>query len=75
MTPEPHSQDTRVDAIAFAFAPIHKAALGVAMGLVCGALLGALTLFHLVLHPQAGPNVALLSQVPSTATTSPAPAP
>jgi hypothetical protein len=62
MTPDSDSQHSRGDALGFAFAPIHKAALGVAVGLVCGLFIFALTLFHLVLQPLQGPNVALLGQ-------------
>ena len=62
MTPESEIARSRADALAFAFAPIHKAALGVAVGLVCGAFLFALTVFHLLLQPQEGPNVSLLAQ-------------
>lgn len=48
--------------IAYAFAPIHKLALGVAVGLVTGLLLGAITLFHVALAPVEGPNLGLLAQ-------------
>ena len=50
------------EALSFAFAPIHKAALGVAVGLVLGSLIAAVTVFHLILRPTAGPNIGLLAQ-------------
>jgi hypothetical protein len=48
--------------VALAFAPVHKRALGVAVGLVCGFLIAAVTVFHVVLRPAEGPSVELLSQ-------------
>ena len=50
------------DVLAFAFAPIHKAALGAAVGLVLGFLIFAVTALHLVLLPPAAPNIGLLSE-------------
>ena len=49
-------------ALTYAFAPIHKMALGVAVGLVAGLLLFALTVFHIVLQPVGGPNIGLIGQ-------------
>ena len=50
------------DPLAFAFAPIHKAALGVAAGMVFGTLIFIVTAFHVGLHPIGGPNLNLLAQ-------------
>jgi len=50
------------DPLAFAFAPIHKAALGVAAGVVFGTLIFIVTAFHVVLRPIGGPNLNLLAQ-------------
>jgi hypothetical protein len=57
----PASSKTR-DNLVYAFAPIHKAALGVAVGLVFGLVVFAVTAFHLVLGAADGPNLALLAQ-------------
>ena len=48
--------------LSFAFSPIHKSALGVAVGMVSGLAVFGLTVFHVVLHPTEGPNLALLAQ-------------
>ena len=45
-----------------AFAPVHKRALGVAVGFVFGLGIVALTAFHIVLRPTNGPPIALLAQ-------------
>ena len=44
------------------FAPLHKLALGLAVGLTCGALVFALTAFHVIAEPTEGVNIGLLSQ-------------
>ncbi len=54
-------QKATIAPLALAFAPIHKRALGVAVGTACGVLVFALTVFHLVLHPQ-GLSLILLAQ-------------
>jgi hypothetical protein len=46
----------------FAFAPIHKKLLGIALGAVAGLGLFALTAFHVVVHPDPALPIALLSQ-------------
>ena len=51
-----------VDDLTYAFAPIHKRALGVAVGLVCGALFFAITAFHVIVHPSNAPPIELLVQ-------------
>jgi hypothetical protein len=44
-----------------AFAPLHKLALGVAVGLTAALLVFAITVFHVIAHPVGFP-LALLSQ-------------
>lgn len=51
-TPVPH----------YAFAPIHKAALGVASGTVVGMLVAAITAFHVFAHPERAVPLGLLAQ-------------
>ena len=55
-------RQNKPDVLAYAFAPIHKAALGVAVGLVSGLVILGVTVFHLILRPADGLNIALLSQ-------------
>jgi hypothetical protein len=43
-------------------APVHKRALGVAVGLVFGVMIFAVTVFHVVLRPVTAPDIALLAQ-------------
>ena len=62
MTPDSEIRPSRADALGAAFASIHKTALGVAVGLVCGLLVLVLTLFHLWVRPPQDLNVALLGQ-------------
>jgi len=45
-----------------AFAPLHKRALGMAVGITTGLLVFAGTIFHLVIHSHAEPNVGLLAE-------------
>lgn len=45
-----------------AFAPMHKRALGVAVGLTSGAGVFLLTAFHIVAAPDGAPPLELLSQ-------------
>jgi hypothetical protein len=47
--------------LSLAFAPIHKRAFGIAVGCAVSLLMGALTLFHLVLDPENAPNLPLLA--------------
>ena len=58
----PHTDDTTTDQVALAFAPIHKLALGVAVGMVAGLLLWAITLAHATFDPSHGEFLALLGQ-------------
>lgn len=48
--------------LTMAFAPIHKVALGLAMGIVGGALLAVVTIGHVLLYPNGGPYLGLLGQ-------------
>jgi hypothetical protein len=49
-------------ALALAFAPVHKRALGMAVGLVCGLLVAGITVFHLIVSPPDGPPLYLLAE-------------
>ena len=60
-TPGEVSRSTTTESLPRAFAPVHKRALGVAVGCVVGLGFFALTAFHIVLHPTSGPNIALLA--------------
>jgi hypothetical protein len=42
-----------------AFAPIHKRAFGAAVGTTLAVLIAAITALHVVLDPEAGPNLDL----------------
>lgn len=48
--------------LALAFAPVHKLALGVAVGLVCSLLVAAVTAFQVVAAPPDAPELGLLAQ-------------
>lgn len=48
--------------VAYAFAPVHKAALGVAFGLTAGVLVGLVTLTHLLVEHGEGLPLGLLGQ-------------
>jgi hypothetical protein len=54
-------RSTTVAPLRLAFAPVHKRALGVAVGTACGLILFALTIFHVVLQPR-GLELGLLAQ-------------
>jgi hypothetical protein len=60
-TPGEVSRSTTTESLPRAFAPVHKRALGVAVGCIVGLGFFALTAFHIVLHPTSGPNIALLA--------------
>jgi hypothetical protein len=42
-------------------APVHKVAMGIAVGTICGAAIFALTVFHVVLQPAAALDIGLLA--------------
>ena len=48
--------------LALAFAPIHKRALGMAVGFTFGLVLFAVTAFHVIGQPEHAPEISLLSQ-------------
>lgn len=45
-----------------AFAPLHKRALGTAVGIVCGTIVLIVTLVHVALSPEAAPKLGLLAE-------------
>src|SRR4051794_21952533 len=45
-----------------ALGPAHKRALGLALGIVSGGGVFALTVFHVVFHPVDAPDIGLLAQ-------------
>ncbi len=45
-----------------AVAPLHKRALGMAVGTVCGLVVLLLTVFHLLVRPSPAPDLALLRE-------------
>ncbi len=61
-TPDPYRGDPLPEELALAFAPLRKFNFGVAIGVVCGGLVLAVTLFHVILKPDHAPNLGLLSQ-------------
>jgi hypothetical protein len=50
------------DSLVLAFAPVHKRALGVAVGLVFGVVIFGMTAFHVILPRPDEPNLELLAQ-------------
>jgi len=59
----PETPGTDSAKLVYAFAPIHKRALGVAVGLVVGLLVFGLTVLHLLVLPPANePGLWLLGQ-------------
>ena len=60
MTPE--TGDAITGSLAQAFAPIHKLALGVAFGVVIGAVLFVLTIVAVALAPEGAAFMALLGE-------------
>jgi hypothetical protein len=62
MTPHVAPESGRVEDLTYAFAPVHKRALGMAVGAVLGSLMFAVTAFHVVTHPADGPPLELLAQ-------------
>jgi hypothetical protein len=60
---EPAANAEAVEAaLVLAFAPVHKTALGAAVGVTLGALVLAVTLFHLLARPARAPELGLLVQ-------------
>jgi hypothetical protein len=48
--------------LALAFAPVHKRALGVAVGLTAALVVFGVTAFHVIGNPERAPQIGLLSQ-------------
>lgn len=62
-TLETRPDERRVeDELQLAFAPLHKRCLGIALGLVLGGLVAALTLLHLARSPDEPYPLVLLEQ-------------
>ena len=61
-TPPPKAKGALPPRLALAFAPVHKRALGIAVGLTVALVLFGLTAFHVVGNPEHASQVALLSQ-------------
>ena len=62
MAPPVPSSGVPPDELTYAFAPIHKRALGVAVGTVSGGFLFVVTAFHVIIRPADGPPLELLAQ-------------
>jgi len=58
----PVGADTPRISIGLALGPVHKTALGIALGTVCGLAIFALTVFHVVLQPTDALDIGLLRQ-------------
>jgi len=48
--------------LALAFGPLHKRALGVAVGAACGAIVFLLTVFHVLVRPDPALQLGLLRE-------------
>lgn len=56
------TDDPGTAALAGISAPMDKLAMGLATGLLFGAGVSGVTLFHLLLQPESAPNLSLLAQ-------------
>ena len=56
------THDPGTAALAGISAPMDKLAMGLAAGLLFGAAVSGVTLFHLLLQPESAPNLSLLAQ-------------
>jgi len=61
-TPDRISEEVVASEIALAFAPLHKRALGTAVGAATGLLVFALTIFHVVVQPEEAIDLFLLRE-------------
>lgn len=61
MAISPHPALSLPPALASAFAPVHKGALGTAGGLALGASVAMLTAFHVAVQPAKAPDIGLLA--------------
>jgi len=57
----PSESDATLPRLAYAFAPLHKRAFGVAIGLAAGLLIAGATVLYILRGPEGGPGLALLS--------------
>src|SRR4029077_6110528 len=62
MAAPPRGADSLKRALQYAFAPVHKRALGLAFGLTAGLLVFVVTAFHVVAEPTDGLPLGLLGQ-------------
>jgi hypothetical protein len=63
MTRHATSDNDRTSArLAFATAPMHKRAFGIALGATAGTLIFLVTAFHLIVNPANALNISLLGQ-------------
>jgi len=63
MSTQPATRDESLPSeLAVICAPVHKLALGLAVGLTAGVLIFLVTVFHVLVQPSGGPDLALLSQ-------------
>jgi len=62
MTSRSNGSDELPAALALAFAPLHKRALGTALGVVAGGIVFSLTVVHLVFHLENAPDLRLLGE-------------
>lgn len=59
---QPDQKDALPPSVALAFAPLHKRAFGIAIGVVCGLTIFLLTVAYLLRDPENGVGLALLAQ-------------
>jgi hypothetical protein len=60
---EPSRSGDQVNRVVqYAFAPLHKLALGLAFGATAGLVMFAVTAFHIIAQPVDGLSIGLLSQ-------------
>lgn len=62
MRPQVPGSGGPTEDLTYAFAPLHKRALGVAVGAMFGGLLFVVTAFHVVARPADAPPLELLAQ-------------
>jgi fructose-specific phosphotransferase system IIC component len=60
-SPSKATESDLAESLLLAVSPVHKAALGMATGLVAGLIVAALTLFVVVLRPEPTPRLDLLA--------------
>jgi hypothetical protein len=61
IAPEAEDNDLQLaHQLQLAFAPIHKRAFGTAIGCALALVMASVTLLHVILRPETGPNLDLL---------------